>query len=72
MIKVPKISTKMPHAAEIKGGEVPAPPKVRMLRGKGQNAGGLPNNMQSLFPKSSRAIPKYGRGGKVISSKCGC
>lgn len=72
MIKVPKVTTKTLRPAEIKGGEVPAPQKLGWIRGKGQNAGGLPNSTKQLFPKSSRAVPKYGNGGKVISTKTGC
>jgi hypothetical protein len=71
MSKAPRVTTKTLRPAEIKSGEVPVQ-KIGQIRGKGQNAGGLPNSLKQLFPKSSRAIPKYGNGGKVISTKTGC
>lgn len=58
MIKVPKISMKKPRIPSVKGGKV-AMPKIQQLRGKGQNLGGLPNDLKKLFPKSSTAKPKY-------------
>ncbi len=58
MIKAPKISMKKPRIPSIKGGTV-AMPKLQQLRGKGQNAGGLPNDLKKLFRKSSTAKPKY-------------
>lgn len=58
MIKVPKISMKKPRIPAVKGGKV-AMPKIQQLRGKGQNLGGLPNDLKKLFPKSSTAKPKY-------------
>jgi hypothetical protein len=72
MIKAPKISSKRIRPAAITEGTVPKPKPIGWMKGTGMNKGGLPNNMKNLFPKSSRAIPQYGNGGKVISSKCGC
>lgn len=66
-----KISTRTPSPKAIKGGEVPTP-KVQQLRGKGQNAGGSPNDPKRLFPKSKVSVPKYSKGGKVSKSKYGC
>ena len=58
MIKAPKISMKKMRVPAVKGGAVPAP-KIQMMRGKGANAGGLPNDLKKLFPKSSTAKRKY-------------
>ena len=58
MIKVPKISIKKPRIPAVKGGTV-AMPKIQQMRGKGENAGGLPNDLRKLFRKSSTAKPKY-------------
>jgi len=76
-IKFTKVSTKAPRPVAIKGGEVAAP-KVSQLRGKGQNAGGSPNDLKRLFPKSKVSATKYpkapafSKGGKVGKPKCGC
>jgi hypothetical protein len=56
-IKFTKVSSKPPRAKAIKGGEVSAP-QLSQLRGRGQNAGGSPNDLRKLFPKSSRSTPK--------------
>lgn len=70
-VKFTKISTSTPRPKAIKGGAVAAP-KVQQLRGKGQNAGGSPNDLKKLFPKSKVSVPKYSKGGKVSKSKYGC
>lgn len=70
-MKAPKVSLKPPRAPAINGGEFTAP-KVQQLRGKGQNAGGSPNDLKRLFPKSKVSVPKYSKGGKVSKPKCGC
>ncbi len=62
-----KVTTKAPRQT-IKGGEVPMP-KISQLRGKGMNAGGLPNNLKKSFPKQKVSVPKYSKGGKV-GGKC--
>lgn len=56
-VKFSKVSTKAPRPKAIIGGTV-STPKVSQLRGKGQNAGGSPNDLKKLFPKSSRSTPK--------------
>lgn len=67
---IPKVTTKTPRPASVKGGEVPAP-KLSQVRGKGMNAGGTPNDLKRLMPKSKVSVPKYSKGGKVGKS-CGC
>jgi len=72
MARIPKISTKAIRPKAIEGGEV-STPRIGQIRGKGQNAGGLPNNPAKLFPKSSRSLPKpkipsFGCGGMVNMS----
>lgn len=66
MANFTKISAKTPRPKAIKGGEVPSP-KIEQLRGRGQNAGGSPNDLKRLFPKSSRSAPKT----KIPSFSCG-
>ncbi len=79
-VKFTKVSTKPPRPKAIKGGEVSVQ-KVGQIRGKGQNAGGSPNDLRKLFPKSSRSTPKmkipsFSDGGMVNTNnnykKCGC
>lgn len=55
-MKAPRISSslKKMKIPAIKGGTVPMP-KIQQMRGKGENAGGLPNDLKKLFPKSSSA-----------------
>lgn len=65
-IKFTKVSSKTPRPKAIKGGEVSVQ-RVGQIRGKGQNAGGSPNDLKKLFPKSSRSTPKM----KVPSFNCG-
>lgn len=65
-IKFTKVSSKIPRPKAIQGGEVPAI-RVGQIRGKGQNAGGSPNDLKKLFPKSSRSLPKT----KIPSFECG-
>lgn len=69
MVKAIKVTTKSPRMT-VKDGEVPMP-KLSQIRGKGMNAGGSPNDLKKLFPKSKVSVPKYSKGGKV-GSKCGC
>lgn len=57
-MKAPKVNFKRVKIPNIKVGTVSAP-KVGQLRGSGQNAGGLPNDLKKLFPKSSTAKPKW-------------
>lgn len=57
-MKAPKVNFKRVKVPAIKAGTVSAP-KVAQLRGSGQNAGGLPNDLKKLFPKSSTAKPKW-------------
>lgn len=68
-MKAIKVTTKAPRQT-VKGGEVPMP-KISQIRGKGMNAGGSPNDLKKLFPKSKVSVPKYSKGGKVSKSK-GC
>lgn len=65
-IKFTKVSSKTPRPKAIQGGEVPTP-RVGQIRGKGQNAGGSPNDLKKMFPKSSRSLPKA----KIPSFNCG-
>lgn len=55
-MRAPRISSslKKMKIPAIKGGTVPMP-KIQQMRGKGENAGGLPNDLKKLFPKSSSA-----------------
>ena len=57
-MKAPKVNFKRVKVPAIKVGTVSAP-KVGQLRGGGQNAGGLPNDLKKLFPKSSTAKSKW-------------
>lgn len=57
-MKAPKVNFKRVKVPNIKVGTVSAP-KVGQLRGSGQNAGGLPNDLKKLFPKSSAAKTKW-------------
>lgn len=60
-MKAPRISSslKKMRVPAVKGGSVPMP-KIQQMRGKGQNVGGLPNDLKKLFPKSSSAKkPKF-------------
>jgi hypothetical protein len=57
-VKAPKVNFKRVSVPSIKAGTV-STPKVGQLRGSGQNAGGLPNDLKKLFPKSSTAKPKW-------------
>lgn len=66
MARIPKISAKAIRPKAIIGGEVPTP-RISQIRGKGQNAGGSPNNPGKLAPKSSRSLPKP----KIPSFDCG-
>lgn len=69
-MKAIKVTSKSPRQT-VKAGEVPMP-KLSQIRGKGMNAGGSPNDMKKLFPKSSKvSTPKYSKGGKV-GKPCGC
>ena len=69
---IPKVTTRSPRPAAIKGGTVPMP-KMSQIRGKGMNAGGSPNDTKRLLPKSSSKVstPKFSKGGKV-GKPCGC
>lgn len=63
-MKSTKVTSKAPRQT-VKAGEVPMP-KLSQIRGKGMNAGGSPNSLKKLFPKSSKvSAPKFSKGGKV-------
>ena len=65
-----KVTSRTPRQT-VKVGEVPMP-KISQIRGKGMNAGGSPNDLKKLFPKSSKvSTPKFSKGGKV-GKPCGC
>lgn len=71
-----KVTSRAPRQT-VKAGEVPMP-KLSQIKGKGMNAGGSPNDLKKLFPKSKGSTPKYpatpkfSKGGKVSKPKCGC
>jgi hypothetical protein len=68
-MKSVKVTSKAPRQT-VKSGEVPMP-KISQIKGKGMNAGGSPNSLKKLFPKSKNSTPKYpkapefSKGGKV-------
>lgn len=63
-MKVKKVTSKTPRQT-VDAGEVPMP-KLTQIKGKGMNAGGSPNALKKLFPKSSKvSAPKFSKGGKV-------